>query len=708
MKSVSNKLIIFALLAILTPTFVSNVLLDREVEKGVEYTKLNDLMNIIDARYIHVLDFLKQEKRLISTLSENHFLHENLVHYYDHYEGMSEKNKDHAFIDIQEFVKHMYDDSLLDWHAMKEDREKGMSLEKVFDRDVKWDMYRLDERLYRYQEVFITDPKGAILISSNEESIGDNLASSELFLEGKNEVTIIDVYIDQYGETVMAFVAPLVDENYGFLGIIGIKVSTDFLTDLTTGDLGNQIGGKLFFAGYTPSTDFYIINSNGYMLTQSKLLKGERDTILKQASKTLPWQRCVDSTLAIRETQEFYTNYDGKIVGGASMCVFELQWTIVVEQDRNEILGLSTALKKIMALSNISMAAVIAFLMFYLIRGIVIQPIQALSSATNAMQKGDYRARVAIKTNDELGVLGRSFNKMAEDIQTSTENLKMMNQDLEELVSIRTRELSESNEYLVQEVNNRKSAQIRAEQANQAKSMFLANMSHELRTPMHAILSFSELGKDKADSASPEKILGYFSGISESGSRLLELLNDLLDLSKLESGKTELKMEKNNLLSVVESSINEQKARISELELSVNIVDIKCSTEAEFDRTKISQVVTNLLSNAIKFSEKGGVININIVSEEIWQAREEAMLPALHLSVSDSGIGIPEEELSLVFDKFVQSSKTNTGAGGTGLGLAICREIVSFHKGKIWAENSDCGGALFHVVLPTLRTPASA
>lgn len=229
-----------------------------------------------------------------------------------------------------------------------------------------------------------------------------------------------------------------------------------------------------------------------------------------------------------------------------------------------------------------------------------------------------------------------------------------------------------------------------AELANQAKSAFLANMSHELRTPMHGILSFSNLGKSRIGKVSQEKLAGYFSRITESGERLLHLLNDLLDLSKLEAGKMKMKFAKHDLLRIVEQAINEQKARMDELGIKTECHFQQGETEAIFDKFRISQVITNFLSNAIKFTLQDGSI-ILLIKKNI---------DTLELEIRDQGVGIPENELNTIFNKFQQSSLTENGSGGTGLGLAICKEIIEGHHGVLGVRNNPEGGACFYFKVP--------
>ncbi|WP_374353926.1 PAS domain S-box protein [Chitinimonas sp.] len=229
-----------------------------------------------------------------------------------------------------------------------------------------------------------------------------------------------------------------------------------------------------------------------------------------------------------------------------------------------------------------------------------------------------------------------------------------------------------------------------AEAASRAKSEFLANMSHELRTPMHAVLSFAELGERKAETE-PAKVAHYFGRIRSSGQRLLQILNDLLDLSKLEAGKMRYDFRPLQLASTVREVADEfaPLARQQQLRLHVDIGTPAPDVCA--DALRIGQVVRNLVSNAIKFSPPDGEVWVRIhISGDDW----------VELVVEDQGVGIPESELSAIFDKFTQSSKTKTGAGGTGLGLAISREIVEAHRGRILAENRPEGGARFFVALP--------
>ena len=301
-----------------------------------------------------------------------------------------------------------------------------------------------------------------------------------------------------------------------------------------------------------------------------------------------------------------------------------------------------------------------------------------------------------LKVAIEMGLFAAKIN---EERNQARDALKKANEELEQKVAERTETLQHEIEERKMIELSLKIAKEEAEFANQAKSVFLANISHELRNPMHQIISYSKFGDEKYHRITEEKRQYYFKQIRKSSGRLMVLLNNLLDLSKLESGRMDFQMKEHNLMDIINEAITEFKPSLDEKRLEIGLENKKAAKMVYCDGYKTGQVIRNLLSNTIKFSSEKQKIQINLIDSTL--EREGQNVPAVMVSVIDEGLGVPEDELDQVFDKFNQSSRTKTTkAGGTGLGLAICKEIILAHKGKIWAENNQNGGATFSLILP--------
>ena len=290
--------------------------------------------------------------------------------------------------------------------------------------------------------------------------------------------------------------------------------------------------------------------------------------------------------------------------------------------------------------------------------------------------------------------------------KANAEALRHLTTRLEALVAERTDKLHQA----VQE----------AEAANRAKSDFLAQMSHELRTPQHAILSFANMIQKKSmdlmnhmDGIDDPEIIHYLSEtlhidrgsweseihlwlsrIIENQKRQLNIVNNLLDFAKLESGKETFKFKTNDLVKIIHSSREELESLLKEKSIEMTIVAEKVNTKVSMDQNALSGVIKNIVGNAIKFTPVGGEITVSLEDGILGSAA------ALVLTIRDTGIGIPQRELESIFEPFVQSSRVEGRSLGSGLGLALCQKIIIAHQGTIHASNHPEGGSVFTIVLP--------
>jgi len=323
-------------------------------------------------------------------------------------------------------------------------------------------------------------------------------------------------------------------------------------------------------------------------------------------------------------------------------------------------------------------------------------PIRELAGACKVIEeKGDLSIRVSENIPGEIGILARQLNRMITAV-------RKFHQELEDKVKERTKEL-------LQKTKELEEANERLKELDRTKSAFLSSVSHELRTPLTSILGFAKLiykdftkffaplaGDDKKLKKKANRISDNLSIIVREGERLTRLINDVLDLAKIESGRIEWNDSLFNLKEVLEDAAKSVSGQFSEkpgVELKVDLPEKLPDIYA--DRDRLQQVFINLLNNAAKFTDKGHV--------RLWAVSKNG---TVLVGVEDTGCGIPKEDLGKVFDKFHQVIHGDTlkdKPKGTGLGLAICKQIVEHYNGKIWVESELGKGSTFFVELPVQR-----
>jgi two-component system, NarL family, sensor histidine kinase BarA len=323
----------------------------------------------------------------------------------------------------------------------------------------------------------------------------------------------------------------------------------------------------------------------------------------------------------------------------------------------------------------ISTALVTALLImtgsWLIVRYVVVKPVKHLKAVSDAIAAGELNVRSEIQTGDEFEDLSHAFNRMLRNLVSMQDRLRKVNADLDRKVD----ELAHANMALYE--------------SNRLKSDFLATMSHELRTPLNSILGFSEVLL--SGEGLTEKQQRWVSNIQSSGDRLLSLINDILDLAKIEAGKMEVRAEEVRIADLCEGQVNMFRPMAQKKN-----IDLRCQVAADIpvlrqDPSKLQQILSNLLSNAIKFTPEGGRVLLKAEADPLH----------VLLTVNDTGVGIAPEEQELVFERFRQAGNPLTREhAGTGLGLSIVRELSKLLGGEVTLRSELGRGSTFTVRLP--------
>ncbi|HAX80374.1 MAG TPA: histidine kinase, partial [Cyanobacteria bacterium UBA11372] len=498
----------------------------------------------------------------------------------------------------------------------------------------------------------------------------------------------------------------------------------------------NSIGEFLNSLKIGKTGQAFIIQRNGYLLASSTSelpfrIKGNLKKQFKAAESRNPLTRATVEYLATRFAKfsqiQTQAQLNFKIDGERQfikVLPFQdgkgLDWLIVVvvpEADFMEQININTRTTIFLCVAALALSILLTISTARWIG----KPMLRLSQASQKIASGELDQKVDVQGTKELTILAQSFNQMAQQLRIAFAALEKTNSELENRVEERTAELKESQEQLQQQAQHleervrQRTAELleakeAAEAADEAKSTFLATMSHELRTPLNAILGFAQLMKyDSSLSPSYRENLNI---ISRSGEHLLALINDILDMSKIESGRMLLMENAFDLYMLLDSL--EQMFQLQATEKGLTLKFERSPSVPQYLRTderKLRQILINLLGNAIKFTRFGGVtVRVRMANgKDNYNYQLPNTYYQLHFEIEDTGCGIPIAEIKDLFEPFVQS-KTNRGfQEGTGLGLPISRAFVRLMGGDLTLVRTAVGkGTTFAFEMQVTLAAAAA
>ncbi len=548
------------------------------------------------------------------------------------------------------------------------------------------------ERKKKYLKIRFIDKNGNELVTVRRSSSGimrlrgkqlQNKAHRPYVKKGlellPGEVYISEIDLNREYRTVslpyqevLRIVTPVYDKRNNQLeGLVVLTV-----------EIGQELRAIQRWARHNGADTIYITNEQGDYLLHPNPQKtygfdlGKRyriqEDIPQLAAQFLPGS----STQHVTLTPE---NTDGRNVVHFSKVPFDAMHperfiAVIMTQDYS---GIVTEVSKV--LDDVTLWAVILVLLGAILAVLfsirITRPMQQMTKAVNEFGQGHATiTNLPVSRGDEVGVLARAFKLMVQQVKQSQARLKEINANLESMVEERTEDLNKS--------------RLEAERANQAKSEFLSHMSHELRTPMNAILGFGQILKlDEEDLTDIQR--SNVTGILNAGNHLLNLINEILDLSRIESGKLDILLENVNLTDVIQKSVTLMLPLLREknIELLEHVSGNRYIVQA--NPVRLKQVFVNLLSNAVKYNRGNGKITINseIVSEQ-----------CLRISITDTGKGLTEEEIKKLFTPF-ERLNVEKNVEGTGIGLVITKHLVELMGGQIGVKSNPGESCTFWVEL---------
>lgn len=605
-------------------------------------------------------------------------------------EALIESNAKYEKMDNEAVKKELLD---IDKRWVKSDATSAL-VKEYLDNKVSASMHNELKLRNSLSEILITDKFGGLVAASDNPGkfyMANEEWWKEAFNGGKGKIYAGDIETNEANKSLVIPIAiPILDNNNAVIGILKDTVSIDRLfgrlRDFRIGETGHAV----------------LVDRNGFILFHHKIppmhakYRGQSFDNLLHSKKLYnlivnPYTHKAKMFMAFTKIELPIFQEKG------------IYWLIFIDQDAEEAFA---PLNKFVLNIAIVMLGIIVIMMpiSYILSGLYAKPIDKLHVATEKILQGDWDYDIKINTKDEIEEFADSFEAMVSNLKTKQKELTQAKEETEELarslekkVEIRTKDLKASQRKTLTlladltDAKNRLEIETKElEKVLKIKSDFISTVSHELRTPLAAIKESISIVLDGVTGNITNGQSEFLNMAKRNVDRLGRLINDILDFQKLESGKMVFNIQKNDINEIVKEVGNTMATLANQKNLQFTLELEENLPKLSFDKDKIIQVLTNLVSNAIKFTNEGGIT-----------IKTDSKNSGVYVSVSDTGMGIKEDDLPKLFREFEQLDKGDERkTGGTGLGLAISKKMIEGHEGRIWATSEYGKGSTFTFFLP--------